>query len=61
VIRWAVIVVLLGAAFVVGIAVGEALHDAPKAGGSQTLVRTLTPLQVAPAARTTVTITVAKP
>ena len=47
--------------FVVGIAVGEALHDNPKAGGTQTLVRTLSPLPVAPAARETVTVTVQKP
>lgn len=57
---------LLGAAvlvagaviFVVGIAVGEALHDNPKPGGTQTLVRTLRPLPLAPAARETVTVTV---
>ena len=44
--------------FVVGIAVGEALHDTPKPGGSQTLVRTLQPLPLAPAALETVTVTV---
>ena len=47
--------------FAVGIAVGEALHDTPRPGGTQTLVRTLQPLQIAPAARTTVTVTVQKP
>ena len=47
--------------FVVGIAVGEALHDNPKPGGTQTLVRTLKPLQLVPAARETVTVTVQKP
>jgi hypothetical protein len=48
----------LGAAvvFAVGIALGEALHDNPQPGGTQTLVRTLTPLQLPPAARTTVTV-----
>jgi hypothetical protein len=61
VIRVLVLVVVLGAVFAVGIAVGEALHDAPKAGGTQTLVRTLRPLQLAPAAQTTVTVTVQKP
>jgi hypothetical protein len=47
--------------FVVGIAVGEALHDNPTGGANQTLVRTLKPLAVAPAARETVTVTVQKP
>jgi hypothetical protein len=47
--------------FVVGIAVGEALHDNPAPGGGQTLVRTLHPLPLAPAARTTVTVTVQNP
>ena len=44
--------------FVIGVAVGESLHDAPKPGGTQTLVRTLKPLPLAPAARETVTVTV---
>jgi hypothetical protein len=43
--------------FVLGIAVGEAAHDAPKPGGTQTLVRTLRPLPLAPAALETVTVT----
>jgi hypothetical protein len=47
--------------FLVGIAVGEALHDNPAPGGTQSLVRTLHPLPLAPAARTTVTVTVQKP
>ena len=47
--------------FLVGIAVGEALHDNPHAGGGQTLVRTLNPLPLAPAARETVTVTVQNP
>jgi hypothetical protein len=42
--------------FAVGIAVGKALEDGPADGGTQTLVRTLTPLQLAPA-RVTVTVT----
>ncbi len=46
--------------FVVGLAVGEALHDSPKPGGSQTFVRTLQPLPLAPAALETVTVTVPK-
>ena len=45
-------------AFVVGIAVGRSLGDNPQTGKQQTLVRTLQPLPLAPAARETVTITV---
>lgn len=48
-------------AFVLGIALGESLHDNPKPGGTQTIVRTLTPLPLAPAARSTVTVTVRTP
>jgi hypothetical protein len=47
--------------FAVGVALGEALHDSPSGGGTQTLVRTLQPLPLAPAARETVTVTVQKP
>ena len=45
-------------AFVVGLAVGQSLGDNPQTGKQQTLVRTLRPLPLAPAARETVTITV---
>jgi hypothetical protein len=48
-------------AFVVGIAVGQSLDDNSKPGGTQTLVRTLQPLPLAPAARETVTVTVSNP
>jgi hypothetical protein len=47
--------------FAVGIAFGEALHDNPAPGGTQTLERTLRPLPLAPAARQTVTVTVQNP
>jgi hypothetical protein len=44
--------------FVVGVAVGEALHDNPRLGGTRTFVRTLRPLTVAPSVSTqTVTVT----
>ena len=43
--------------FAVGVALGEALHDNPGKGETQTLIRTLRPLPLAPAARTTVTVT----
>jgi hypothetical protein len=52
---------MAAAVFAVGIAVGESLHDNPRPGGAQTLVRTLKPLPLAPAARETVTVTVQKP
>jgi hypothetical protein len=44
--------------FLVGIALGKALGDNPQPGKQQTLVRTLRPLPLAPAARETVTVTV---
>jgi hypothetical protein len=46
--------------FALGIGLGQALNDNPEPGGSQTLVRTLKPLPLAPAARATVTVTVPK-
>jgi hypothetical protein len=54
---------LLGAALVLaifglGVALGEALHDNPKPGGSQTLVRTL---RARPVPSETVTVTVGTP
>jgi hypothetical protein len=58
-----VVLALVGVAvvFAVGVALGQALHDNPKPGGSQTLVRTLRPLPLAPAAEQTVTVTVTTP
>jgi hypothetical protein len=47
--------------FLAGVGLGEALHDNPDEAGTQTVVRTLNPLPLAPAARSTVTITVSKP
>ncbi len=60
-IRAAVAIVCAAVIFVVGIAVGEALHDDSRPAGTQTLVRTLRPLPLAPAARETVTVTVQNP
>lgn len=51
-------VVALAVAFVLGIGVGEALHDNPAPGGTQSIVRTLRPLPPTPAAATTLTVTV---
>jgi hypothetical protein len=61
VIRIALVVVGAVLLFAVGIALGEALHDNPQPGGTQSLVRTLQPLALAPAARETVTVTVQNP
>jgi hypothetical protein len=61
VIRLLLAAVAVAVVFVLGIAVGEAVHDNPKPGGTQTLVRTLRPLPLAPAARETVTVTVENP
>jgi hypothetical protein len=61
VIRVVLAIVVLVAVFAVGVAVGEALHDNSTPGGTQTLVRTLQPLPLAPAAAETVTITTRKP
>ena len=44
-------------AFLVGIAFGQALDDNAPPGGTQTMIRTLKPLQLPPAARETVTVT----
>ena len=56
--------ILLGAAvlvvFAIGVGLGQALDDNPAPGGKQTLIRTLQPLPLAPAARETVTVTVQK-
>jgi hypothetical protein len=53
-----VTLLFLAVVFLGGVGLGEALHDNPKAGGTQTLVRTLHPLPLVPAASTTVTVTV---
>ena len=55
---WLIGATALLVTFLVGIALGEALHDNPKPGGTQTVVRTLSPLTLAPS---TVTITGRKP
>lgn len=56
--RLIVLALALVAVFVVGVAFGQALDDAPEPGGVTTSVRTLTPLpQQAPARTVTVTVT----
>lgn len=56
--RRLLVVAGLVVAFVVGIGLGEALHDNTGPGRTQSLIRTLQPLPLAPAARETVTVTV---
>ena len=58
--RWAVRVVALAAAFWIGLAAGRALEEAPRPGGTQTLVRTLEP-DTLPAVTRTVTVTTSVP
>jgi drug/metabolite transporter (DMT)-like permease len=58
---WVILLAGLVVTFLVGLAVGESIHDNPQPGGTQTLVRTLQPLTVAPTAATTVTVTVRTP
>jgi len=43
VLRWLLVVVLVAAAFAVGVAFGEALHDNPKPGITITTVTTIRP------------------
>jgi hypothetical protein len=59
--RWLLVAALVLVAFAIGIALGEALREGPSPGGTQSLVRTLKPLPLAPAARTIVTVTVTGP
>jgi hypothetical protein len=60
---WRALAVVTGVVVVgvVGVAFGEALHDNPRPGGTQSYVRTLTPLPLTPAALTTVTVTTTSP
>ena len=53
--RWVIAIVVLVCVFAAGVALGEALHDNPKPGGTTTTVRTLRPLPLVPQ---TVTVTV---
>ena len=47
--------------FAVGIALGKALDDGSPPAGTQSIMRTLDPLPLAPAALRTVTVTVTAP
>jgi hypothetical protein len=52
---------LVLAIFSLGIALGDALDDNPTPGGTQTIVRTLKVLELAPAPAKTVTVTTTTP
>jgi hypothetical protein len=60
-VKRALLAAALVVTFVVGTAVGESLDDGSKPAQTQTLVRTLKPLPLPPAARETVTVTVSNP
>ena len=49
---------LLGVVFLAGLAIGKAVEQAPRPGGTQTVVRTLDPLTVEPEERTVTVTTV---
>lgn len=53
---WLLRLLLLVVVFLAGLVIGRAVEDAPQPGGTQTVVRTLTPLTVEPQERT-VTVT----
>ncbi len=57
---WAIVLLLvvgIAVVFVVGLAVGMAIEDAPEPGGEQTIVRTLVPATVGPPTTVTETVT----
>lgn len=55
---WLLRLAVLAVVFLAGLVIGRAVEDAPRPGGTQTVVRTLTPLTVQPQERTvTVTVT----
>jgi hypothetical protein len=57
VIRRILLAVVVLVVFALGVGLGQALNDNPQQG-RQTLIRTLEPLPLAPAARETVTVTI---
>jgi multisubunit Na+/H+ antiporter MnhB subunit len=60
--RVVLVVVGLALAFLFGIAFAQTLDDRPKSSGTETIVRTLTPLpQDAPGRTVTVTVTATNP
>jgi len=59
--RRLLILLALVVAFGVGVGLGQALHDRPDRGGTQTLIRTLHPLPITPIPPETVTVTTSQP
>lgn len=57
---WIVRIVILAVVFFAGMAIGRALEQAPRPGGTQTRVRTLE-LQTIPPAERTITVTTSVP
>ena len=55
---WLLWLAAFGLVFFAGLAVGKAVEDAPRPGGTQTAVRTLEPLTVEPQERTVTVTTV---
>jgi hypothetical protein len=59
--RRLLLLLALGAAFLAGVGLGEALNERPRSAGTQTIVRTLKPLTVTPVPPETVTVTTSQP
>jgi hypothetical protein len=55
--RLAVRAAFVAVVFLIGLVIGRALQDAPKPGGSQTIVQTLRPTTVGPVETVVVTVT----
>lgn len=53
-------ILVLAVVFFAGLAIGRAIEEAPRPGGTQTRIRTLDPLTLPPAERT-VTVTTSGP
>jgi predicted nucleic acid-binding Zn ribbon protein len=60
VLLWLAGLLALALVFFVGLVVGQAIEDAPRPGGEQTIVRTLVPETIGPAGDV-VTVTVTTP
>ena len=56
IITWGLAVAVAAIVFVAGVSLGKALDEAPRPGGTQSLVRTLEPVTLPPVTRT-VTVT----
>jgi hypothetical protein len=60
-VRRVLVALAVGAAFVVGIGLGEALHDRPDLSGTQTILHTLTGLPARSIATETGSVTGSRP